>query len=105
MVVFDVTDRESFKHCDSWINLVKENAHPNFHIVLVGNKTDISLPQQTGKRHLVMMQSQQTDLVSKTFSKKSQFREASSSEVLWEESPVRPKDKLKDLDSLLRQLE
>ena len=44
LIVFDVANALTFKHCTRWINLVKENAEPNCQIILVGNKTDACLP-------------------------------------------------------------
>ena len=44
VIVFDVTNAQTFKDSIKWINITKENAENNCQIILVGNKTDICLP-------------------------------------------------------------
>lgn len=41
MLVYDVTDPNSFENVRNWYNNIKENARENVQIVLVGNKNDI----------------------------------------------------------------
>ena len=41
IIVFDVTNRESFNHLIDWINLYKENVDNNNPILIIGNKTDL----------------------------------------------------------------
>ncbi|XP_054794823.1 ras-related protein Rab-2-A-like [Prosopis cineraria] len=46
LLVYDITRRETFEHLDSWMEDVKEQADANVTIVLVGNKSDLSLRRQ-----------------------------------------------------------
>ncbi len=41
MVVYDVSDKETFDNVEYWIRNIKENASDNVHVALVGNKTDL----------------------------------------------------------------
>lgn len=41
MLVYDITDRETFKNIAVWAKDIKENADPQVCIVLVGNKKDL----------------------------------------------------------------
>lgn len=41
LVVFDITNRETFKTVDRWIGEMKSNADPQVAIILVGNKSDL----------------------------------------------------------------
>lgn len=38
LLVFDLTKRETFNQCASWLNLLRDCADPNAAIILVGNK-------------------------------------------------------------------
>ena len=40
IVVFDVTNRESFQHVDQWLNTIKEEL-PDPNLILFGNKVDV----------------------------------------------------------------
>ena len=40
LVVYSVTDRDSFSAVGKWISKIQENAGPTCQIVLVANKTD-----------------------------------------------------------------
>lgn len=40
VLMYDVTSRTSFSHCESWLESVKASAQTNAVIVLVGNKID-----------------------------------------------------------------
>lgn len=42
LLVFDLTDRESFTHVSMWMSQIREKAEGNVSIVLVGNKADLS---------------------------------------------------------------
>ena len=42
IVVFDLTNKDSFDHLATWVDLVKEHTQPNIAIVIVGNKSDMS---------------------------------------------------------------
>lgn len=41
VLVYDITDRESFNNINNWINEVKRNASGNVSMLLVGNKCDL----------------------------------------------------------------
>lgn len=41
VIVFDVTEQESFDSLEEWINIFKENAAPDAFLILAGNKTDL----------------------------------------------------------------
>ena len=41
MLVFDVTNKESFANMEGWLDEVKKNTSANIVICLVGNKTDL----------------------------------------------------------------
>jgi len=42
ILVYDVTNRESFNHVSSWLNDARALANPDIAIVLVGNKIDLA---------------------------------------------------------------
>ena len=42
LIVFDLTERESFNKLESWVKLVNENAPKDILIVYIGNKTDLA---------------------------------------------------------------
>ena len=42
LLVYDITDRESFNHVPMWLKEVEENAEKDCLIMLVGNKMDLS---------------------------------------------------------------
>lgn len=42
LLVYDVTDRNSFNHVPMWLKEVEENAEKDCLIMLVGNKTDLN---------------------------------------------------------------
>lgn len=42
VIVFDVTDAESFETIDEWVTLFRSNCQPKAIIYLAGNKTDLS---------------------------------------------------------------
>ena len=48
LLVFDVTNRNSFHHLHEWIREVKANSHPDHDIVLllVGNKADLETQRE-----------------------------------------------------------
>ena len=41
IVVYDVTDRDSFEKVKEWIESIKENAEENIKVILIGNKIDL----------------------------------------------------------------
>ncbi len=42
IVVYDTTDKESFKSIDNWMNEVEKHASDNVSKILVGNKSDLT---------------------------------------------------------------
>lgn len=46
IVVYDVTDKESFKNIDTWMNEVEKHASDNVSRILVGNKCDLTDSRQ-----------------------------------------------------------
>jgi small GTP-binding protein len=42
MIVFDITDIESFKNVDRWYKEIKEYAEKDTNIILIGNKSDLT---------------------------------------------------------------
>lgn len=42
VLMYDVTSRESFSHCETWLEAVKSSAQTSAVVVLVGNKIDRS---------------------------------------------------------------
>ena len=45
IVIYDITNIESFQHIDSWLQEIKENS-PSSEVILVGNKTDLQNERQ-----------------------------------------------------------
>ncbi|MFX0143155.1 MAG: Rab family GTPase [Candidatus Hodarchaeota archaeon] len=43
IIVFDITNRESFEHVRKWYNIIKKVALPNIVLILVGNKVDLNV--------------------------------------------------------------
>ena len=41
MLVYDITDLESFQNLTSWLIEIEKNANKSVHIILVGNKSDL----------------------------------------------------------------
>ncbi|CAH8513215.1 unnamed protein product [Schistosoma mattheei] len=41
LVVYDITDRDSFNAINSWISSVRDLALPNLTVILIGNKVDL----------------------------------------------------------------
>ncbi|MFW9866348.1 MAG: GTP-binding protein [Candidatus Thorarchaeota archaeon] len=52
IIMFDITDRESFENVKKWYNIIKEVAFPNIVLILVGNKLDLEhireIPKEQG---------------------------------------------------------
>lgn len=46
IVVYDITDKESFKNIDTWMNEVEKHASDNVSRILVGNKCDMDESRQ-----------------------------------------------------------
>ncbi len=46
IVVYDITNYESYKKAQQWIKELNENANPDIVIALVGNKMDVEDSRQ-----------------------------------------------------------
>ena len=46
IVVYDTTDKESYKSIDNWMNEVEKHANDNVSRILVGNKNDLTDQRQ-----------------------------------------------------------
>ena len=46
LLVYDITNKESFKHIETWYNEIKENGDKDVTIILVGNKSDLENERQ-----------------------------------------------------------
>ena len=41
LVVYDVTQRDTFLHVKKWLDELKDHAEPDIQVILVGNKVDL----------------------------------------------------------------
>jgi small GTP-binding protein len=48
VIVYDVTNRESFEHLDRWLNDVRELADSDCVIMVLGNKCDVDMTLSEG---------------------------------------------------------
>jgi small GTP-binding protein len=46
MVVYDITDQESFNNLNSWLIEIEKNANKNVYKILIGNKCDLEEKRQ-----------------------------------------------------------
>jgi len=46
IIVFDITNRESFNNVKKWYNIIKEVAFENIVLILVGNKVDLDISRE-----------------------------------------------------------
>ena len=42
LICYDVTNRKSFEHVQTWIDSIKDNSSSNIKMILVGNKIDLT---------------------------------------------------------------
>ena len=49
LLVYDITNKQSFTHCEKWLNELKENGDKDVTIILVGNKCDLEKDRQISK--------------------------------------------------------
>lgn len=47
LLVYDITRRETFDHLASWLEDARQHANPNMTIMLIGNKADLSVRQNS----------------------------------------------------------
>ena len=50
LLVYDITNKESFFHCQNWLNELKENGDKDVVVILVGNKCDLEKDRQVKKQ-------------------------------------------------------
>jgi GTPase SAR1 family protein len=53
VLVYDITNRESFQNCKYWVDNIRQFADENVAIALVGNKADVAI--LTGYKRKVTM--------------------------------------------------
>ncbi len=41
MIIYDVTNQNSFNNVDKWFNEIKDKAYKNINLIMIGNKTDL----------------------------------------------------------------
>jgi Ras-related protein Rab-11A len=41
MIIYDVTNQNSFNNVDKWFNEIKDKASKNINLIMIGNKTDL----------------------------------------------------------------
>jgi len=46
LLVYDITNKETFNHLETWLNEIKENGDKDVTIILVGNKCDLENQRQ-----------------------------------------------------------
>lgn len=49
MLVYDITDSNSFQQIENWLEKVQVNCPPNVTMMLVGNKADMEADRQVSK--------------------------------------------------------
>ena len=53
LVVYDITNRESFEHLNSWLIEIEKNGNKNVYKLLIGNKNDLEeqriIPKEEGE--------------------------------------------------------
>ena len=49
LVVYDITNRESFEHLNSWLIEIEKNGNKNVYKLLIGNKSDLEEKREIKK--------------------------------------------------------
>ena len=49
ILIYDITKRETFEHCDRWLSDLEANATGSYEVLLVGNKLDLVSKRQVLK--------------------------------------------------------
>ena len=49
LLVYDITNKQTFQHCENWLKEIKENGDKDVTIILVGNKSDLEKERQVSK--------------------------------------------------------
>ena len=56
MLVYDITDLESFQNLNSWLIEIEKNASKNVYKILVGNKCDMESERKIQKYYIILLQ-------------------------------------------------
>ena len=49
LVVYDITNKESFEHLNSWLIEIEKNGNKNVYKLLIGNKSDLEDSREVSK--------------------------------------------------------
>lgn len=107
LVVYDITDRESFENLNSWLIEIEKNANKNVYKLLIGNKSDLEekrkVTYQEGKDFATSNGMQFMETSAKTASKVQEAFELLTQEIikqnLSKEKGLEKKDKAVHLSS------
>ena len=50
LLVYDITNKDSFLHCQNWLNELRENGDKDVIIILIGNKCDLEKERQVTQK-------------------------------------------------------
>jgi Ras-related protein Rab-1A len=86
LVVYDITDRDSFENLNSWLIEIEKNANKNVYKVLIGNKSDLEekrkVTYQEGKDFATSNGMQFMETSAKTASKVQEAFELLTQEII-----------------------
>ena len=86
LVVYDITDRESFDNLNSWLIEIEKNANKNVYKLLIGNKVDLEdkrkVSYQEGKDFATSNGMQFIETSAKTASKVQEAFELLTQEII-----------------------
>ena len=107
LVVYDITDRESFENLNSWLIEIEKNANKNVYKLLIGNKSDLEEKRkvsfQEGKDFATSNGMQFIETSAKTAAKVQEAFELLTSEIIKtsmnKEKGMEKKDKAVHLSS------
>lgn len=55
IIVFDLTNKESFNNINTWLDMIKENAPEETIKILVGNKSDLKTNRMVTKEQIIKL--------------------------------------------------
>ena len=86
LVVYDITDRDSFENLNSWLIEIEKNANKNIYKLLIGNKSDLEdkrkVTYQEGKDFATINGMQFIETSAKTDSKVKDAFELLTQEII-----------------------
>jgi len=86
LVVYDITDRDSFENLNSWLIEIEKNANKNVYKLLIGNKSDLEekrkVTYQEGKDFATSNGMQFMETSAKTASKVQEAFELLTQEII-----------------------